>query len=105
VNRLWPHWADRGVKLAVDICALGVVLSLIASLSLLAMLYSLGSNALELDGAAWLFSLPTALALLALSLALLCLCVWLDRIAYRPSSNKGVAQRNGSGPRATLDGR
>jgi hypothetical protein len=83
----------------VDICALGVVLSLIASLSLFGMLYSVGSKALELDGAAWLFTLPTALALLALSLALLCLCVWLDRIAYRPMLHKEVAQRNGSGPR------
>jgi hypothetical protein len=82
----------RALQLAVDICAVGSVLSLIASLSVIVLWlttpYSGGDDRdawvpLAVD---WLFSLPMALIFLLLALLLLALCTFLDAKLHRLQS-------------------
>jgi hypothetical protein len=87
--------ALRALQLAVDICAVGSVLSLIASLCVtglwLTTPYSTGDDRdawldFPVTAVDWLFSLPMALIFLLLTLLLLALCTFLDAKLQRLQS-------------------
>ena len=87
--------ALRALQLAVDICAVGSVLSLIASLCVIGLWlttpYSTGDDRdawldFPVTAVDWLFSLPMALIFLLLALLLLALCTFLDAKLHRLQS-------------------
>ena len=94
VELLQQRSAYRALQLAVDICAVGSVLSLIASLCVIGLWlttpYSTGDDRdawldFPVD---WLFSLPMALIFLLLALLLIALCTFLDAKLHRSQSQE-----------------